>query len=61
MKHVAAIKDMLVEGELHGAHDALEDLLALGPNNVEALSYKLPFMRTKANFKKKRKNMAENI
>jgi hypothetical protein len=37
MKHVSAIQKIIARGELREAHDALESLLSLGPNNLEAL------------------------
>ncbi len=37
MKHVNAIKEMIHEGQIYEAKEALEDLLELGPNNIEAL------------------------
>ena len=40
MSHVAKIKSMLDQGEVNEAQDALENLLELGPNNVEALKLK---------------------
>lgn len=40
MKHVQAIKKIVSEGQFQEAHLALEDLLELGPNNLEALKLK---------------------
>jgi len=40
MKHVSAIKDIVAKGQFEEAHQALEDLLELGPNNMEALKLK---------------------
>ncbi len=40
MRHVNAIKDIVAEGRFEEAHRALEDLLELGPNNLEALKLK---------------------
>lgn len=40
MKHVQAIKQIVSQGQFLEAHRALEDLLELGPNNMEALKLK---------------------
>ncbi len=37
MKHVTAIETLIDDGEFSEAEQALDNLLALGPNNVEAL------------------------
>ncbi len=37
MIHVNAIRKFVDDGEFDQAHDAIENLLALGPNNLEAL------------------------
>lgn len=40
MKHVSAVRNLLNEGKSAEAEDALENLLALGPSNIEALKIK---------------------
>lgn len=40
MKHVSAVRSLLNEGKSEEAEDALENLLALGPSNIEALKIK---------------------
>lgn len=37
MKHVTAIEKMIDDGQVAEAHESLEELLAIGPNNVQAL------------------------
>jgi tetratricopeptide (TPR) repeat protein len=37
MKHVTAIKAYIAKGDTQEAYSALDNLLALGPNNIEAL------------------------
>ncbi|MFW7377481.1 MAG: tetratricopeptide repeat protein [Oligoflexus sp.] len=37
MRHVSAIKKLIASGQLGEAHEALEELLEIGPQNMEAL------------------------
>lgn len=47
MKHVSAVRDLLNEGKSEEAEDALENLLALGPSNIEALKIKAAILGKK--------------
>ncbi|MDQ3235060.1 MAG: hypothetical protein M3Q07_24895, partial [Pseudobdellovibrionaceae bacterium] len=40
MKHVNQIRKIVEQGHLDEAHKAIEDLLELGPKNLEALKLK---------------------
>ncbi len=40
MKHVNAIKEIVAQGQFEEAHEALADLLELGPHNMDALKLK---------------------
>ena len=55
MKHVEAIKNLLEEGDTTEAQSALENLLALGPNNVEALKIKATIYASEGRFEEEEK------
>lgn len=50
MRHVKAIQQLVESGQLNEAHDALEDLLAIGPNNIEALKLLASLYRHQGRF-----------
>ncbi len=50
MKHVAEIKKIIAQGQTEEAADALEDLLAIGPQNVEALKLRALLFAHKGQF-----------
>lgn len=50
MRHVAQIKEIVASGDVPKAHEALEDLLALGPNNLEALKLKAQLFAREGRF-----------
>lgn len=45
MRHVNTIRKLVDEGEAEQAHEALDNLLALGPSNVEALKLRADLFR----------------
>lgn len=47
MKHVSAVRDLFSEGKSEEAEDALDNLLALGPSNIEALKIKAALLGKK--------------
>lgn len=47
MKHVSAVRNLLHEGKTAEAEDALDNLLALGPSNLEALKIKAALLGKK--------------
>lgn len=40
MRHISSIKKIVAEGQFEEAHSALENLLEMGPSNVEAIKLK---------------------
>lgn len=50
MRHVNAIKNLVDQGNFDQAEEAIENLLALGPNNVEALKLLARMHAHKGNF-----------
>jgi len=50
MKHVAKIKEMFQAGQSHDALEALENLLELGPHNLEALKLKAHLFASEGRF-----------
>ncbi len=51
MKHITAIQQMIDEGEYREASNALDNLLELGPNNLEALKIKASLFAAEGRFK----------
>jgi tetratricopeptide (TPR) repeat protein len=50
MKHVTSIRKIIEQGDRPSAHKAIEDLLALGPNNLEALKLKAMMYASEGRF-----------
>ena len=50
MKHIKSIKNHLGAGEVAQAKDALDNLLHIGPNNIEALKLKAAILTAEGNF-----------
>jgi tetratricopeptide (TPR) repeat protein len=50
MMHVKQIKQLIEEGQNHNAQSHIEDLLALGPQNVEALKLKAYLIEGEGHF-----------
>lgn len=60
MKHVNAIRKDIESGSTVEAHDALDNLLALGPNNTEALKLRALLLHAEGRFRDEAK-VWENI
>lgn len=50
MQHVKQIKEIVAKGETASAHDALDNLLALGPKNTEALKLRASLYEREGRF-----------
>ena len=59
MKHVPAIKALLEEGQTEEAQSALENLLAIGPYNIEALKIKATIYAAEGRFQEEEKTWYE--
>jgi hypothetical protein len=55
MKNVAEIIDIAEAGDLTGAHQALDGLLAMGPNNIEALKLRARLFEVAGRFQQEAK------
>ncbi len=55
MKHVQKIQEMFDAGDRSEASNALETLLALGPNNIEALKMKAMLFSSEGRFQDEEK------
>jgi|GEM_PF-820393 len=50
MQHVKQIREIVSRGETNAAHDALDNLLALGPKNTEALKLRASLFEREGRF-----------
>ena len=50
MQHVKQIREIALRGETNAAHDALDNLLALGPKNTEALKLRASLYEREGRF-----------
>ena len=55
MKNVAEIINIAESGDLTGAHQALDGLLGMGPNNVEALKLRARLFEVAGRFQQEAK------
>jgi tetratricopeptide (TPR) repeat protein len=55
MKHLSTIKELMEDGHVREAKTALENLLELGPNNLEALKIKAGIHASEGRFKEEEK------
>ncbi len=55
MQHVKQIRELIAQGEVPKAHSALENLLALGPKNIEALKLRAQLLNMEGRFSEEAK------
>lgn len=61
MRHIGAIKKMMEEGQVDQAKEALENLLELGPHNLEALKMKAALYAAEGRFLEEEKTWHQII